>query len=272
MVAFVRHGVLRTSGAEITPVEPDQVMLTKGCPGMSVPVDDSPVSTTDRFTDRMWQHTDTVRKAIDDLEFLRRLGDGTLPLDAFRFYIEQDALYLAGYAKALAFLAAKAPDPATAAFWASSAATAATEESALHRGLLTGGVLPAGDGAAVPSPACLGYVSYLTATVATEPYAVGAAAVLPCFWIYAEVGRGLAARAADVLAADPQHPYAQWVTTYDAPEFHASVATARELVDAAAVAATDTDRAAMVDAFTVASRYELMFWDTALHRQEWPAS
>ena len=239
---------------------------------MAVPVDVSPAVTTARFTDRMWQHTDTLRRSIDDLEFLRRLGDGTLPLDAFRFYIEQDALYLAGYAKALALLSAKSPDPATAAFWATSAATAATEESALHRSLLTGGVLPAGDAPPVHSPACLGYVSYLTATVATEPYAVGAAAVLPCFWIYAEVGRDLAARASGVLAADPQHPYARWVTTYDAPEFHASVATARELVDAAAVAATDPVRAAMVDAFTVATRYELLFWDTALHRHEWPAS
>ena len=79
-------------------------------------------------------------------------------------------------------------------------------------------------------------------------------------------------RASGALATVPQHPYAQWVTTYDAPEFHAAVATARELVDAAAVAATDADRAAMLDAFTVATRYELMFWDTALHRQEWPES
>ncbi|MCK8674372.1 TenA family protein [Rhodococcus sp. HM1] len=239
---------------------------------MSVPVDVSPLVSIDRFTDRMWQHTETLRRSIDDLEFLHRLGDGTLPLDAFRFYIEQDALYLAGYAKALALLSAKSPDPATAAFWATSAATAATEESALHKSLLTGGVLPPGEAAPAHSPACLGYVSYLTATVATEPYAVGAAAVLPCFWIYAEVGRDLAARASGVLATDPQHPYAQWVTTYDAPEFHAAVATARELVDAAAVAATDADRAAMLDAFTVATRYELMFWDTALHRQEWPES
>ena len=168
---------------------------------MTMPARASVPAGTDRFTDLLWDRTKVLRESIDDLEFLRRLGDGTLPLDAFRFYIEQDALYLAGYAKALALLAAKAPDPGTAAFWANSAATAATEESALHRGLLTGGVLPPAEGTPAHSPACLGYVSYLTATVATDPYPVGAAAVLPCFWIYAEVGRDLAVRAADVLAA-----------------------------------------------------------------------
>ncbi|MGW3483715.1 TenA family protein [Rhodococcus indonesiensis] len=239
---------------------------------MTMPARASVPAGTDRFTDLLWDRTKVLREAIDDLEFLRRLGDGTLPLDAFRFYIEQDALYLAGYAKALALLAAKAPDPGTAAFWANSAATAATEESALHRGLLTGGVLPSAEDTPAHSPACLGYVSYLTATVATDPYPVGAAAVLPCFWIYAEVGRDLAVRAADVLAADPAHPYAQWVTTYDAPEFHAAVAGARDLVDAAAAAATDAERDAMTEAFTIATRYELLFWDTALNIQEWPAS
>jgi thiaminase (transcriptional activator TenA) len=247
-------------------------MLTKGCFGMTMPAYDSPHTHSARFTDVLWERTAALREAVDNLEFLHRLGDGTLPLDAFRFYIEQDALYLAGYAKALALLAAKSPDPVTGAFWATASATAATEESSLHQGLLTGGVLPETGDAAEHSPACLGYVSYLTATVSTEPYAVGAAAVLPCFWIYAEVGRDLAGRAADTLAADPSHPYAQWVTTYDDPAFHASVATARELVDAAAAAATDTERAAMLDAFVVATRYELMFWDTALHRHPWPAS
>jgi len=227
---------------------------------------------TDRFTDRLWAETKVLRESIDSLEFLRSLGDGTLPLDAFRTYIEQDKLYLEGYSKALSLVAAHAPDPQAAGFWSNSASTAATVESALHDGLLTGGILPPGSQRLEHSQACLGYVSYLTATAATAPYPVSAAAVLPCFWIYAEVGRDLAASAREVLDADPSHPYAQWVTTYDAPGFHESVAQARVLVDAAAEAATETEREAMSEAFRIASRYELMFWDSALHQQPWPAS
>ncbi|GAA3193727.1 hypothetical protein GCM10020255_094480 [Rhodococcus baikonurensis] len=63
---------------------------------------------TDRFTDRLWAETKVLRESIDSLEFLRRLGDGTLPLDAFRTYIEQDKLYLEGYSKALSLVAAHA--------------------------------------------------------------------------------------------------------------------------------------------------------------------
>src|SRR6478735_6809194 len=180
-----------------------QVMLTKGC---HVNI------SQDRYTDVLWAQTEQLRKSIDELEFLRRLGDGTLPLQVFRTYIDQDALYLEGYAKALALLAARCPDPATAGFWAKAAATAATVELSLHQSLLAGGTLPepdqpapsgrsAGSAPATHSPACLGYVSYLIATAATKPYPVAAAAVLPCFWIYADVGRRLASSAKDVLAA-----------------------------------------------------------------------
>lgn len=224
------------------------------------------------FTENLWHRTKVLRGAIDELEFLRRLGDGTLPLEVFRTYVEQDSLYLAGYSKVLALLAAKSPDAQAAQFWAGSAATAVAVESALHNDLLSDGRLPARETEPEPSAACLGYVSYLIATAATESYAVGAAAALPCFWIYAEVGRDLAASAAEVLAADPRHPYAQWVSTYGAAEFQESAATARSFVDAAAEVASDREREAMATAFTVATRYELMFWDTALHPQPWPAS
>lgn len=224
-----------------------------------------------RFTDRLWDETEQIRAAIDELEFLRRLGDGTLPLDVFRTYIEQDAVYLEGYAKALALLAARSPDPVTAGFWATASATAATVELSLHQGLLTDGSLPPADTPPTASPTCLGYVSYLVAAAATDPYPVAVAAVLPCFWIYADVGRRLAATAQVVLDAQPDHPYAKWVTTYDSPEFQEEVRRARELADAAADVASDADRAAMSTAFGIAARYELMFWDTALHPQPWPA-
>ncbi|WP_067651992.1 TenA family protein [Nocardia harenae] len=224
-----------------------------------------------RFTDHLWDRTKELRGAIDELEFLRRLGDGTLPLEVFRTYVEQDSLYLAGYAKTLSLLAAKSPDPETARFWANSAGTAVAVETALHRELLADGRIPERAEEPEHSTACLAYLSYLTATAATESYAVGAAAALPCFWIYAEVGRGLAATASEVLAADPGHPYAQWVSTYGAPEFQESAGTARALVDAAAATAGPADLAAMETAFVIATRYELMFWDTALHPQPWPA-
>jgi thiaminase/transcriptional activator TenA len=224
-----------------------------------------------RPTDHLWERAQKIRAEIDGLEFLRLLGDGTLDLAAFRTYIEQDRLYLAGYAKALSILASKAPDALTAAFWATSAA-GAVEEAALHESLLSGDALPAADSVPEHSPTCLGYVSYLIATAAVEPYAVAAAAILPCFWIYADVASRLAVDAQVVLSRDPEHPYARWVSGYDSDEFRTVVDRARALVDEAADNATSADRDAMAEAFLVAARYELLFWDTALHPQSWTAA
>ncbi|MFW3170328.1 TenA family protein [Geodermatophilus sp. CPCC 206100] len=218
------------------------------------------------FSERAWAATADLRRAIDGLPFLAELGAGTLAPEAFRHYLEQDALYLDGYARALALLAARAPDSAAAAFWATSAAECAAVETQLHADLLGAGALgdPAPDAPLAESPTCLGYVSYLVATAATAPYAVATAAVLPCYWVYAHVG-GQLARAA---AAAPAHPYRRWVEAYGARSFQASARAARRLTDTAAAAAPQ-EEAAMQRAFAVAVRYELAFWAAAHARESW---
>ncbi|MGY1622462.1 TenA family protein [Geodermatophilus sp. SYSU D00965] len=219
------------------------------------------------FTERAWAATAGLRAAIDDLPFLAELGSGALAPATFRHYLEQDALYLADYARALALLATRAPDSAAASFWATSAATTATVERQLHADLLAAELPPADrpGGDPVPSPTCLAYVSYLVAAAATAPYAVAAAAALPCYWVYADVGARLARTAALV----PGHPYLRWVAAYDAPGFQEAARTARALVDAAAGEAPGT-QPAMLRAFTVATRYELEFWRAAHERESWP--
>ena len=114
------------------------------------------------------------------------------------------------------------------------------------------------------SPSCLGYVSYLVATAATASYPVAAAAVLPCYWVYADTGVRLAATARSA----PGHPYARWVATYDDPGFQESTRRARALVDAAAEG-TPSEVPAMHRAFAVATRFEHEFWRSAHEQETW---
>ena len=78
------------------------------------------------------------------------------------------------------------------------------------------------------SPACHHYVSYLMATAYAEPYEVVLGALLPCFWIYAEVGRDIHARAA------LSNPYQAWIDTYAGEEFQIAVRAVIEATDEAA--------------------------------------
>ena len=227
-------------------------------------------TSTDRFTDRLWQASSPIVEAIHGLEFLELLGSGRLSTTDFQFYMYQDTIYLRGYARALALLSARCTDPVIAANWAASAHIAGVEETQLHHGVLPDGprLLPTSDIEA--SPVCLGYTSYLVAQAGNAPYPVGAAAILPCFWVYADVASRLANRANGLLRREPDHPYARWIAEYDGDAFQEGVERARDNVDAAALDASPAEREAMVAAFRTATRYEFLFWDSALHRRPWP--
>ena len=219
-----------------------------------------------RFSKEAWERNAALRAAIHDLPFNRELSAGTLAPERFRFYITQDALYLGQFSRCLAIAAAKAPDPALLQSFAQSALRAVAVERALHeRYLRQFGIDPATLVAAEPAPDCLAYTNFLTATAYREPWAVLVAALLPCFWLYWDVGRAIAAKAA------PDNPYRAWIDTYADPGFGAAVEAVIAVADEAADAATASGRSEMRGAFILACRYEWLFWDGAYRRRAWPA-
>lgn len=211
------------------------------------------------FTDDAWEAIAPLRAAIDELPLLNQLRDGTLDSAAFVEYLTQDALYLDSYARTLALAASQARTGEEISFWAYGAHNAIVVEKILHRSF---GVDPD----ARPSAVCLAYTSYLTSLASRGNYPVLVAGVLPCFWIYEDVGTRLHASAGDLTA----HPYGSWITTYADPDFAESTRRAKELVDALAEQADAATVAKMHEAFATAARYEWMFWDAPMRAERWP--
>ncbi|CAQ01220.1 bifunctional hydroxymethylpyrimidine kinase/phosphomethylpyrimidine kinase [Clavibacter sepedonicus] len=203
----------------------------------------------------MWAGSAGLRREIDDLPFVRRLGDGTLPEAWFSHYLAQDAIYLRAYSRVLARASQLAPAPDAQVVWARSAADAIAAESALHEEWLSRHPAPA-----VAGPVTRAYVDHLLAHAATSDYAVLVAALLPCFTIYADVGTRLRAAGSEAAAAGVAHPYAAWLATYADPAFAEATRRASELVDEAAVLAGPTRRAAMLEASLLSSAYERDFF------------
>jgi len=218
-----------------------------------------------RFFDEAWQRTASLRKAIHRLPFNVELAAGSLSRERFQTYITQDAIYLGQFSRALAISAAKAPDTATMQSFAQSALGAIAVEQALHgRYLHDFGIDPAGIADSEPSPDCLAYTTFLIAAAYHDPWEVLAAALLPCFWLYWDVGRAVAQNAA------PHNPYKAWIDTYADERFGEAVRTVIAITDRAAEATTAATRAKMLAAFTRACQYEWLFWDGAYHRRSWP--
>ncbi|MEU0568986.1 thiaminase II [Nonomuraea sp. NPDC005983] len=221
------------------------------------------------FCEEIWARTAKLLDAIHSHPFNAALGDGTLDRDRFAFYIVQDGRYLVAYAKVLATASVRATDPADATFFAGSAHTALAVERALHTGYLEEFGLKADEVAGVAtSPTCLAYSSFLQATALAAPLPVLAAAVLPCFWVYQDVGAALLER----TAGTSDHPYQAWIATYSDANFAASVQQAKAIVDRLAASADPATRQAMAEAFCRATEYEWMFWDSAWRLETWPTA
>jgi thiaminase (transcriptional activator TenA) len=220
---------------------------------------------SDSFSAELWQGVAGVYDAILAHPFLTGLTDGSLPHDAFAFYVVQDAIYLHGYAQALAAVASRAPTPSQAEMFARHAADAIAVEKTLHGSLLTDlGIDPVRAARAEPAPTNLAYTSYLLAAVGSGSYAEGVGAVLPCYWIYWEVGKELLRR------GSPDPRYRRWIDTYGSEEFGAVARAVLDVTDEMGPGLGAAERARVHRHFRNTSRYEWMFWDMGYRKEAWP--
>ncbi|MBG6084758.1 bifunctional hydroxymethylpyrimidine kinase/phosphomethylpyrimidine kinase [Zhihengliuella flava] len=201
--------------------------------------------------DHWWELIGQLRADIDDVWFVRQLADGTLDRADFEHYLAQDSIYLTTYSKALARAAQLAPTLDEQEFWANSAHECLAVEMELHQSRLADGGNPTADAI---SPETRSYLNHLLAATATGSYAQIAAAVLPCYWLYQDIGTRLAA------AHHPDHPYADWLGMYSSPEFDAATRRAIDITQRAARQATEDEREAMLDAFLESARQEMAFF------------
>lgn len=220
---------------------------------------------TTPFSTAAWQAHLPIYQRILDLPFNRELADGSLAPSRFRHYMIQDAHYLEGFARALSLASARGWHADHVVHFAKAAEVAIIVERSLHADYFVRfGVTPEAFAATEPTPVCDHYVSYLLRTCALDDFEVGLAALLPCFWIYREVGRHIHARAA------ASNPYRAWIDTYAGPDFEKAVDDVIAIVDTVAEAASPRTRERMSTAFRQASRLEWLFWDSAWREAGWP--
>lgn len=216
------------------------------------------------FTAEIWKENSALFETIRTMPFNQELAAGTLSQERFRHYMIQDAHYLVAFGRALAVAAGKADNSDEVAQFSEAARTAIIVERSLHADFMEQfNVSPATFAATPLSPTTHHYCNYLVATSWSASYPVALAALLPCFWIYAEIGRDILARAAK------NNPYDAWIATYAGEEFHAAVRGVIQTVDRVASVASAETRRDMHAAYTHAAKLEWMFWDAAYRLEQW---
>ena len=218
-----------------------------------------------RFSEAVWQRNLDLYQKTLALPFNQELAAGTLDRAAFSHYVIQDAHYLEAYGRALAVCAAKAFHADEIIQFADAAKIAIVVERSLHNGFMQDFGISKDQFETTPlTLACHHYTSYLLATAWSESYPVVLASLLPCFWIYAEVGKDIIGNCVT------NNPYQAWVDTYAGEDFHAAVRAVIETVDRVAARCDEDTLAKMHEAYTAAAKLEWLFWDSAYQQKQWP--
>jgi thiaminase/transcriptional activator TenA len=212
-----------------------------------------------RFTDELRRLAGPIWEAQAQHPFVRGIGDGTLDLEPFRFWVRQDYRFLIEYCRLFAIAAARAPDLDLLVRFADLLHATANTEMSLHRAYAAEFGISTGELEAEPmAPTTRAYTDYLLRVASLGDFAELAAALLPCMWGFSELGQRLQA------SGTPDEPrYARWIEMYADPEFAELADWCRDLVDRLAEDAGEASRARMSDAFLTSSRFELDFWEMA---------
>src|SRR5215207_8788752 len=172
------------------------------------------------FCDRLREAARPVWDAQLRHPFLLALGDGSLPAEVFEFYIRQDARYLDEFAKCYAYAVTKSTNHEEIAWFGNGILHVLQVEQAIHQQYAERfGVSVEEMKATQMAPTTYAYTRHMLHSSATGSFAALLAAILPCAWVYAEVGRHFTR----LLGGTPgaEHPYADWLAAYASPEFEA---------------------------------------------------
>ena len=202
--------------------------------------------------------------AIFSHPFIEELGAGTLSRERFLFFVRQDYLYLQDFARVLCLGGAKADSLDTLHMFAEHAATVVQVERNLHTSWskklgITAQVLDQAERA----PVTQAYTRHLLAVAHSGTLAEIVAAVLPCYWIYWEVGKKL-------NVSPPADPlYAEWTQAYSGEGFGAHVQQQLDLIDRLAQDSFEGEQKQWEEHFVQSCRYEYLFWEQAYRTERW---
>ena len=211
------------------------------------------MANTSSWTRQAWDSALPIFNQILDHPFIKELAAGTLAPDKFDRYLAQDELYVGNYGRQMFELAELIPDPRQHDMFYAFAKEGIEGEKAMHALLIDRFGI---DTQVQPSQVTAAYNAHTEAAIRSGSKEIGLAAMLPCMWVYNEVGLHILR-----TAAVEGNPYREWIQEYGNEAFTAGVAQVLELADSYAAAAPEDIRERMTSAYIEATRFEYLFWD-----------
>ncbi|WNB93874.1 thiaminase II [Bacillus sp. NEB1478] len=216
------------------------------------------------FTESLRQKAEHIWEANLHHPFVKGIGSGELSLDCFKFYILQDSYYLSHFAKVQALAGSRAEDLYTTSRMAAHALGTSEAELALHEKFIK--QLQITDEELTnfqPAPTAYNYTSHLYRVGESGTLGEIIAAILPCYWIYHEIGE-------KYKGSTPNEPiFQEWISTYGDEWFAELVHEQINRLDHLAEKASESERNKMETHFLLSCQYEYLFWEMAYKMEQW---
>ena len=194
-------------------------------------------------------------------DFVRGLGDGSLPEKVFLQYLIQDYIFLVHYSRAWSMVVVKAESVSHMRTAAATVHALINEETQLHVEVCKQrGISEQELEAAVEAHENLAYTRYVMDTALSGDILDLLAALAPCVFGYGEIGLNLK-ESNDTL---PQ--YREWIDMYCGDEYQSVCDAVGELIDEVAAQRLGSDPAnhprwlALSERFAMATQLEVNFW------------
>ncbi|GAJ98248.1 thiaminase II [Geomicrobium sp. JCM 19055] len=219
------------------------------------------------FSKRIRQTADSIWQASHQHPFVQGIGDGSLDLESFKYYMKQDYVYLIDYSKVMAKAVVLAPDLKTMTLFSHALHETLAIEMDLHRAYAKRlGISEEELESTTAGPITIAYSGAMLAEAEKGSLAELIVAILPCAWSYYEIGTALAK-----IPGSTEHEfYGEWVQMYSSEQFGEIATHLINLLDELTQYKSEKELDKLEQIFLNTSRYEYLFWDMSYKQEGWP--
>ena len=205
------------------------------------------------------ENIDKWKVANNDHPFVKQLGDGSLALDKFQYYLKQDYVFLINYCKVLAIASSKSSTEEMMRKWVSLLNETLNSEMDLHRNFCNEfGISLDQLEKTVADSSTNNYCNFLINNANENSEKFIAVSLLPCQWGYQEIAQNFVKN-----NLNTQSFHKTWIDSYSSKEYQEVTEWLKNYVDEIGKSSSQNEIEKYHKLFVLGIEYEIGFWESA---------